>query len=353
MSLCVDIEKRLGDFHLTARFETGAGPLALLGASGGGKSVTLRCAAGLIRPDRGRITLDGQVLFDSEKGIDLPPRKRRVGYLFQQYALFPHWTARQNLLAAAGRKRADTAEALLARFRLSEAADLRPAQLSGGQQQRLALARMLAASPKAILLDEPLSALDPFLRTQVELELAETLSAFPGPAVWVTHDRGEVLRNCGEVCVLDRGRTQPVCAVESWYRRPSTEAGARLAGWENLADARAEEDGICLPQWGVWLRCGGAVPPDIRRAGFRSASVRPAGPGEENGIPCRVLRVLRELEGVTVLLMPEGAVPDAPPLRMALREPPPEGETLTVTVPPESVLIFPNQDPARSAKKAF
>lgn len=343
MSLLVDMEKRLGDFRLSVQFETGEGPLALLGASGSGKSVTLRCVAGLLTPDRGRIVLDGRVLFDKEKGINLPPRKRRVGYLFQQYALFPHWTARQNIQAAvaARRRRQSEAETLLERFRLGDAADLRPGQLSGGQRQRLALARLLAAEPEAILLDEPLSALDTFLRTQVELELAETLDTFPGPVVWVSHDRGEVLRSCGQVCVLDRGRSQPVCGTESFFRRPATEAGARLAGWENLLDAQFRDGGrVYLPPWGVTLRCGDAVPETVRRAGFRSGSVRPGRPGMENLLSCRVLRILREVEGVTALLLPEGAPEGAPPLRMALRERPPEGEAMQVSVPPEAIMLW-------------
>ncbi len=341
MGLAVEIEKRLGEFQLEVRFETDGEPLALLGASGSGKSVTLRCIAGLLTPDRGRITLDDRVLFDSAAGVNLPPRQRRVGYLFQQYALFPHWTARQNIAAAVGdrRRRQAVAEEQLRRFRLEDAADLRPGQLSGGQQQRTALARLLAAEPRVILLDEPLSALDGFLRSQVELELAETLARFPGPAVWVSHDRGEVFRCCRRVCVLDGGRSQPVCETEALFRRPATEAAARLAGWENLLDAVPQGDRVYLPQWERSLFCGRTVPEGVRRAGFRSAQVRPAPPEAENVVPCRVLRVVRDLDGVTALLRPEGAPEDAPPLRMAL-ERPPEGERLHAAVPPEEILLW-------------
>ena len=152
MGLYVDIRKRLGDFHLEVRFEAENEPLALLGASGCGKSVTLKCIAGILTPDEGRIALDGVTLFDSAANIDLPPQKRQVGYLFQQYALFPNMTVRQNIAAAVRDRKARTAatEEKLRQFQLEMVSDLRPGQISGGQQQRCALARILAAEPRAI-----------------------------------------------------------------------------------------------------------------------------------------------------------------------------------------------------------
>ena len=169
VALSVDIRKQLGDFHLEVQFDAGDETLALLGASGCGKSVTLKCVAGILTPDEGRITLDGVTLFDSAARIDLPPQRRHVGYLFQDYALFPNMTVRQNIAAGAkdrGRRR-ETAEALIRRFRLEDAADRKPRQLSGGQRQRAALARILASEPRAVLLDEPFSALDSYLQYQL------------------------------------------------------------------------------------------------------------------------------------------------------------------------------------------
>ena len=147
MSLFVDIEKRLGEFCLTAHVETQGGTLGLLGASGCGKSLTLKCIAGIERPDRGKIVLDGVPLFDSGKGIDLPPQKRRVGYLFQNYALFPNMTVKQNILCGMRRerdrnRREEELKRVLRLCRLEEVERLRPRQLSGGQQQRTALARI-------------------------------------------------------------------------------------------------------------------------------------------------------------------------------------------------------------------
>ena len=223
MALSVNIRKKLGSFQLEVQFDAEQGtPLALLGASGCGKSVTLHCIAGILKPDEGRITLDGVVLYDSAAGIDLPPQQRRAGYLFQQYALFPNMTVRQNIAAAVPnrRERSVQTEELLRRFQLEEVASQRPWQLSGGQQQRCALARILASAPRVILLDEPFSALDSYLQDQMEVELAQTLEQFSGPVVWVSHDRGEVFRNCPQVCVIDRGTSQPVTSLEELFRNP-------------------------------------------------------------------------------------------------------------------------------------
>ena len=154
--------------------------------------MTLKCIAGIEKPDRGTITLDGRVLFDSEKHINLTPQQRRVGYPFQQYALFPNMTAAQNILCGirTGSRavKKEKLAALLRTFRLEGLEKKLPAQLSGGQQQRVALARILASEPQAILLDEPFSALDSYLKW--ELELGELLGAFDGPILWVSHELG-------------------------------------------------------------------------------------------------------------------------------------------------------------------
>ena len=156
--------------------------------------MTLKCIAGIEKPDRGTITLNGRVLFDSEKHINLTPQQRRVGYLFQQYALFPNMTAAQNILCGirtgSRAEKKETLAALLRPFRLEGLEKKLPAQLSGGQQQRVALARILASEPQAILLDEPFSALDSYLKWELELELGELLGAFDGPILWVSHELG-------------------------------------------------------------------------------------------------------------------------------------------------------------------
>ena len=320
MALSVDIEKQLGDFTLSVRFEAENECLALLGASGCGKSVTLRCIAGILTPDKGKIVLDGVTLFDSTAQIDLPPQKRQVGYLFQQYALFPNMMVRQNIAAAVRDKqrRKAVTEEKLRQFRLEEVADKRPGQISGGQQQRTALARILASEPKTILLDEPFSALDSYLKYQLEVELAETLEQFPGTILWVSHDRGEVFRNCRRVCVLDQGISQGTFTLRELFHQPVTEAAARLSGCKNYADAVPMGNAVSLPEWGLILNCGKEVPADIRRIGIRAHHVTIAEPQSPGSFPCAVQRVIQDVFITIVLLRPEGAAPDAPSLRMEL-----------------------------------
>ena len=320
MALSVDIRKKMGDFQLEVRFEAENECLALLGASGCGKSVTLRCIAGILTPDEGKIVLDGVTLFDSAAKINLPPQKRQVGYLFQQYALFPNMTVRKNIAAAVRDKqqRKAVTEEKLRQFRLEEVADKRPGQISGGQQQRTALARILASEPKAILLDEPFSALDSYLKHQLEVELAETLEQFPGTVLWVSHDRGEVFRNCRRVCVLDQGSSQGTFTLRELFHEPVTEAAARLSGCKNYADAVPTGNAVSLPEWGLTLDCGKAIPEDIRRIGIRAHHVAMADADTPGAFLCIVQRVIQDVFVTIVLLRPEGSAPDAPLLRMEL-----------------------------------
>jgi len=346
MTLSVDIRRQLGNFHLDVRLEAGAEPLALLGASGCGKSVTLQCIAGILRPDEGHIELDGQTLFDSASGVNLPPQRRNVGYLFQQYALFPNMTVRQNIAVAIRDRQARrrTAEELLLRFRLADAADKRPRQLSGGQQQRTALARILASQPKAILLDEPFSALDSYLKYQLELELQDMLRGFPGPVIWVSHDRGEVWRNCPRVCVIARGRSEPVVPMEQLFRDPGTEPAARLSGCKNYVSVLPDGETVRIPDWNIRLHCGRTVPEDVKTAGIRSHHVEIAAGAGENCFACSVDRVIDDVFGAIVLLRPDGAVPGAPLLRMELSKEAWAAQggpaRLSVRIAPEHLLLL-------------
>lgn len=197
MSLVADIRKNFGSFTLSASFSLEAGVLAILGPSGSGKSMTLKCLAGIERPDEGRIELDGRILFDSSQKINLKPQKRQVGLLFQDYALFPTMTVLQNIMAGMkGEKTRARAEDYVNQFQLAGLENQLPNQLSGGQKQRVAMARMLAADPELILLDEPFSALDADLKTEVMAETGEWLRASGKKAIFVTHDRQEALKLC-------------------------------------------------------------------------------------------------------------------------------------------------------------
>ena len=255
----VRIEKRLGAFQLHADF-CADGTLGLLGASGSGKSVTLQCIAGILRPDCGRIVLNGRVLFDSERRICLPPQKRNVGYLFQQYALFPNMTVSQNIYAGVRsgsrqEKQAVVAQALQT-FRLTEVRDQHPHSLSGGQAQRTALARMLVGKPELLLLDEPFSALDRHLGGTLAGELHSALASFSGDVLFVSHDRDEIRSFCPRICVLDHGNTEPVVPTHSIFHDPHTIAAAKLAGFRNLFPASL------LPLLGIHMdsRCCVCIP---------------------------------------------------------------------------------------------
>ena len=279
--------------------------------------MTLKCIAGIMTPDRGRIVLNGRVLFDSEKKIDLAPQQRRVGYLFQQYALFPNMTVEQNILCGirAGRrseKRALAAEKIRM-FRLEGLEKKHPAQLSGGQQQRVALARILCSEPQAILLDEPFSALDSYLKWNLELELSDLLAGFHGPILWVSHDLGECCRNCQKVCVMENGASSPVTDTETLVRHPATQSAARLTGCRNFLPVRRCEGGVRLDGWDILL--------PLHAVGERATVAVPDGAITVEGgtHTARVSRVIRDLNGTAVVLRAAEA-PDAPPLRVVLPE---------------------------------
>ena len=313
--LSVSIRKHFGDFTLAVDFETREGILALFGASGSGKSMTLKCIAGVETPDEGRIVLDGQVLFDSEKKINLSPQKRGVGYLFQNYALFPNMTARKNIEAGirgnAKTKQAISEEKIKSLY-LHGLEDKYPHQLSGGQQQRVALARILASSPRLILLDEPFSALDSYLQWQLEMELMDTLKDFGGMALYVSHNRDEVYRICDWVCVFDNGRAEPVARVKEMFENPGTLSACRLSGCKNYTRIVPKGDRrFWAADWGVELTSETEIKEGVQYAGVRAHHVRLAEEAGVNAFPCKVLRVSEELFGITVMLEPIGAQKDS------------------------------------------
>jgi len=276
MSLSVDIEKRLGDFRLRVRFECEGGVTGLLGPSGCGKSMTLKCIAGIERPDRGRIALDGRVLFDSERRIDLKPRERRVGYLFQNYALFPNMTVKQNLRCGLCRERdreqrKRALDEALDLFDLRTLAGHKPHQLSGGQQQRVALARALVNRPGLLLLDEPFSALDAHLRLRLQLGMLDTLRSYGRPALLVTHDRDEAYRLCDAIAVMSEGAASQPVETKRLFADPGTVSAAALTGCKNITPARrVGENLLYAPEWGVTLQTALPVPDDVTHVGIRA-----------------------------------------------------------------------------------
>lgn len=218
--LYADFEKQLDLFTLKVHIDLDSGIYSLFGASGAGKSMTLKCIAGIEKPDRGIIRLGDRVLFDSDKRIDLPPQKRGVGYLFQEYALFPDMTVKGNIKAGLHRlprkERNAKADELMKEFRLTSLADQKPIRLSGGEKQRVALARIFASGPEVLLLDEPFSSLDTFLKWELIPYFKETLQSFSGCSIMVSHDIDEVVSLCGMVSVIQSGVTEPAVGIDAF-----------------------------------------------------------------------------------------------------------------------------------------
>lgn len=276
MSLHVDIKKRLGSFVLESAFEQDGGVLGLLGASGCGKSMTLKCIAGIEKPDEGRIVLDGRVLYDSAARVNLPPQQRQVGYLFQNYALFPNMTVRQNIAVGLHRekdrrKRERELEDAIHLFQLDGLENHRPYQLSGGQQQRVALARIWVNRPQLLMLDEPFSALDSHLRLRLQMELMERLGAFGRDVLMVTHSRDEAYHMCGRIAVMESGKIKIVKETKELFADPESICAAAITGCKNIAPARKiGEYEVEVPDWGIRLTTAKPVRDDVTAVGIRA-----------------------------------------------------------------------------------
>ena len=314
MSLEVNIEKKLDGFTLRAAFTAGNTSTALLGASGCGKSMTLRCIAGIVKPDRGRIVLDGRVLFDSAQHIDLPPQQRGVGLLFQNYALFPNMTVEQNILCGLktekdpAARRVACAEMLRA-MRLETLAKRYPAQLSGGQQQRAALARILVGKPRILMLDEPFSALDSYLREEVEGEVGSLLANFVGTALLVTHNRDEAYRLCKEMIVLNEGQVLRAGTTKAVFADPQSIAAARLTGCKNILPCTPlDSHTVRLDGWDTTLRLVLPVPAGCTAVGIRAHDFTPCAADAPNAISVKAVSTSENpFDWNLICTSPEGA----------------------------------------------
>ncbi len=240
--------------------------------------MTLRCIAGIDTPDRGKIVLNGRTLFDSKKHIDLPCRKRKLGYLFQNYALFPNMTVEENIGFGIGdKKRAERVAIIKEKVTMIKLEGLEkryPSQLSGGQQQRVALARALAIEPEALLLDEPFSALDDYLRSYMVKQLTETLADYPGVTLFVTHNMDEVYRICDQLVVLSLGKIEAKGGKKEVFRSPPTLVTAQLTGCKNFSQAKYiapfELEAI---EWGIHLKTKHEIPRQIQSVGIRAHTI--------------------------------------------------------------------------------
>lgn len=241
VALTVKIRKLVGSFELDVTFSLAPGITILFGASGAGKTTLLDCLAGIVRPDNGRIALGEKVLFDQGAGIDLPPQRRHVGYVFQDLALFPHLSAEANVefglsgLSAGDRHR--RSQEVLESFRIGGVKLRKPGQISGGERQRVALARSLVTIPRLLLLDEPLAALDAATKSKIIDDLRVWNQRHHVPILYVTHSREEVFALGDGVLILDQGRILANGRPHELMAAPSQETVAQLAGYENICDA--------------------------------------------------------------------------------------------------------------------
>ncbi|MBN3949480.1 MAG: molybdate ABC transporter permease subunit [Nostoc sp. NMS7] len=309
VGLFVDIEKQLPSFHLRVSFNSNDQPLGLLGGSGAGKSMILRCLAGIETPTRGRIVLNGRVLFDSEQRINLPSRDRRIGFLVQNYALFPHQSVAQNIAfglpkkLSAGSIRVQVEEQLIA-MQLQGLGDHYPHQLSGGQQQRVALARALASQPEALLLDEPFSALDTHLRSQLEQQMTETLADYQGVTLFVTHNMEEAYRICPNLLVLEHGRAIHYGSKHDIFEHPTTVSVAQLTGCKNFSRVVLQSSQqVEATDWGCTLQVIEPVKSELSHVGIRAHQfIFTNDSSQENTFPCWVVRTSETPHRMTLFL---------------------------------------------------
>ncbi|EDX87560.1 molybdate ABC transporter, permease protein, putative [Synechococcus sp. PCC 7335] len=288
----VNICKHLSSYKLTVNFVANEQePLGFLGASGAGKSLILRCIAGIETPDSGRIVLNGRVLFDSKQGINLPSCDRKVGILFQNYALFPHLTIAQNVAFGLPQKLSPTqiraaVGQQLAAVQLESLAQRYPHELSGGQQQRVALARALANEPEALLLDEPFSALDTHLRSQIEQQLSLRLRRYHGITLLVTHNLEEAYRICHQLLILNQGNLIAHSPKHDIFEQPRTVRVAQLTGCKNFSPAVAiNEKTIEARRWQCRLETVEPVAANLTQVGIRAHQITFLRESESSSLP--------------------------------------------------------------------
>jgi molybdate transport system permease protein len=307
--LVVNIQKQLAHFDLDLAFSVSQSTLGILGGSGAGKSMLLRCVAGMEAPTNGQIVLNGRILFDAKRGINVPSRDRRIGFLVQNYALFPNMTVARNIAFGLPKSLSKTevkqrVSLQLEAMQLQGYGDLYPAQLSGGQQQRVALARALVSEPEVLLLDEPFSALDTYLRSQMEQEMVARLQDFRGASLLVTHNLEEAYRVCQDLLVLEEGHALTVGSRYEVFEHPGALGVAQLTGCKNISEATAITDQeIEATHWGIRLRVMEALPDRLAYVGIRAHQIRFTDhPEQENTFLCWMVATSETPHRMTVFL---------------------------------------------------
>jgi molybdate transport system ATP-binding protein len=289
MGLYVDIERKLSGFNLKVEFCTNDNILGLLGASGSGKSMTLRCIAGLEKPTKGRIVLNDKIIYDSEKCINISSRKRKVGFLFQNYALFPNMTVVENISFALNalpkKEKEQVVDEKINMMKLEGLQNRYPSELSGGQQQRVAIARALAIDPEILLLDEPFSALDNHLRSYMEKSIMDILEVYKGTTIFVSHNMEEVYRLCRELVILNKGNVAARGKRDTIFEKPPTLSAAQLTGCKNISRMRKiKDDMIEALDWGCTLKVKNSISNRAAYVGIREQHIDIANNDNHNNI---------------------------------------------------------------------
>lgn len=270
MKLKGNIKKTLDQFCLDHEFCATSNRIGILGPSGSGKTMTLKCIAGIETPDEGTIYMGNQVLFDKEVGTNIPARNRNVGYLFQEYALFPNMTVRENIQIGIKEKDKETIGShFIRKFELENIETKYPGEISGGQKQRVALARILAQKPDIILLDEPFAAVDDAIKDELKREMKRYLSDYEGKLIIVSHNKEEIYEFSEELLIINEGKKVAFGKTREMFAHPPNVDAAKLLGCENISRIERINDGtIKATDWGMTLEITKDIPKDATHVGI-------------------------------------------------------------------------------------
>lgn len=307
MEIKIHIRCKLSDFELKIDWEGQEDRIGILGASGSGKSMTLKAIAGIITPDEGSIIVDDVIFFDSEKKINLPPQKRKIGYLFQNYALFPTMTVRDNIKAGLQKEEVhwwsnarkkkeieDKVDEMLRRFQIKELEKRYPHELSGGQQQRVALARIMAYEPKLLMLDEPFSALDSHLKDHMKQQMSELLEEYKGTLVLVSHSRDEIYNFTKHLIIIKKGKIVEAGDTQAVFAKPQFVESAILTGCKNISPIEKIDDRrILATKYGIELHIKEQIGQYVTHIGFRAHDIMETNEAGENRFPFEVAGVTK------------------------------------------------------------
>ena len=312
MEIYVDIKKKLDEFNLNVKFQDSA-TIGLLGSSGCGKSMTLKSIAGIVEPDSGIIIINDKVVFDSDKGINLPPQERDVGFVFQNYALFPHMTVEKNIGFSLNKKVSkkeikDKVKSMAENMEIGQLLNRYPNQLSGGQQQRVALARALITDPEILLLDEPFSALDSYLKMNLQTWLEVLIRKFDGPVVFVSHNIEEVSRICDNIIVLDKGNVIESGDANKVLHNPESIEAAILSGCKNISPiSHIHGSKVKAVDWDFTFELDKAIPKEANYIGFHGIDVI-LNEDSTNSLDCKISHTWDGINLVGLDLIPPSGI---------------------------------------------